>query len=66
VDGAAYYFQVIFAVDRVKAMVAQHPEWRTVEPFRSVLADDRTALAAMGEKGVLEIMAATHDGLTTD
>jgi phosphoglycolate phosphatase-like HAD superfamily hydrolase len=61
-----YYFQVIFAVDRVKAMVAQHPEWRTVEPFRSVLADDRTALAAMGEKGVLEIMAATHDGLTTD
>jgi haloacid dehalogenase-like hydrolase len=60
------YFQVLFAMDRVRAMAAQHPEWRTVEPFRSVLADDRTALAAMGEKGVLEIMAATHAGLTTE
>jgi phosphoserine phosphatase len=60
------YFQVLFAMDRVRAMAAQHPEWRTVEPFRSVLADDRTALAAMGEKGVLEIMTATHAGLTTE
>jgi hypothetical protein len=61
-----YYFQVIFALDRVKAMVAQHPEWRTVELFRSVLADDRTALALVGEKGVLEIMAATRSRLTTE
>ena len=60
------YFQIIFAMDRVKAMAAQHPEWRTIEPFRSVLADDRAALAALGEKGVLEIMAATHAGLTTE
>ena len=60
------YFQVIFAMDRVKAMAAQHPEWRTTEPFRWVLADDRPALAAMGEKGILEIMAATHAGLTTE
>jgi phosphoserine phosphatase len=60
------YFQVLFAMDRVRAMAAQHPEWRTVEPFRSVLADDRTALAGMGEKGVLEIMTATHAGLTTE
>lgn len=61
-----YFFHVIFAVDRVRAMAAQHPERRTVEPFRSVLADDRTALASMGEKGVLEIMAATHSSLTTE
>src|SRR6266851_4578795 len=54
------YFQIIFAMDRVRAMAAQHPEWRTTEPFRSVLAGDRAALAAMGEKGMLEIMAATH------
>ena len=60
------YFQVIFAMDRVKAAAAQHPEWRTTEPFRWVLADDRAALAAMGEKGTLEIMAATHAGLTTE
>lgn len=60
------YFQAIFAMDRVKATVARHPEWRTTEPFRSVLADDRAQLALMGEKGMLEIMAATHSGLTTE
>ena len=60
------YFQIIFAMDRVRAMAAQHPEWRTTEPFRSVLAGDRAALAAMGEKGMLEIMAATHAGLSME
>jgi phosphoglycolate phosphatase-like HAD superfamily hydrolase len=60
------YVQIAFAVDRVKAMAPQHPEWRTREPFRSVLADDRAALAALGEKGFLEIIAATHTGLTTE
>jgi phosphoglycolate phosphatase-like HAD superfamily hydrolase len=59
------YFQVAFAMDRVKVLAPQHPEWKTLEPFKWVLADDRAALAAMGEKGVLEIMAATHAGLTT-
>lgn len=59
------YFQVAFAMDRVKALAPQRPEWKTLEPFKSVLADDRAALAAMGEKGLLEIMAATHAGLTT-
>jgi len=59
------YFQVAFAMDRVKALAPQHPEWQTLEPFRSMLTDDRAALAAMGEKGLLAIMAATHAGLTT-
>lgn len=60
------YFQVIFAMDRVKAQADRHPEWKTLEPFRWVLEDNRPALAAMGEKGVLQIIAATHAGLTTD
>ncbi len=60
------YFQAIFAMDRVKATVARHPEWRTTEPFRSVLADDRAQLAALGEKGLLQIVAATHSGMTTE
>ena len=60
------YVQIAFAVDRVKAMAPQHPEWRTQEPFRSVLADDQARLAALGEKGFLEIIAATHTGLTTE
>ena len=60
------YFQVIFASDRAKALAARHPEWKTLEPFKWVLEDNRAALAAMGEKGVLEIMVATHAGLTTE
>ena len=59
------YVQVAFAMDRVKALAPEHPEWKELEPFRSVLADDTAALAAMGEKGLLAIMAATHAGLTT-
>lgn len=60
------YFQTIFAMDRLKAMAAGHPEWRTQEPFRSVLADDRAQLAALGEKGIVEMVAATHSGVTTE
>ena len=60
------YFQVLFALDRIRAMAAQHPEWRTQEPFRSVLTGDHAALAALGEKALLEIIAASHAGLTTE
>jgi phosphoglycolate phosphatase-like HAD superfamily hydrolase len=60
------YFQVIFAMDRVKALAARHPEWKALEPFKWVIEDNRDALAAMGEKGMLEVMVATHSGLTTE
>ena len=60
------YVQTVFALDRVKAMVDRHPEWRTTEPFRSVLADDRAQLALVGEGGMLEVITATHAGLTTE
>ncbi|MDB5486632.1 MAG: haloacid dehalogenase [Reyranella sp.] len=60
------YFQIAFAFDRVKAMAARHPEWRAQEPFKSVLSGDRAALAALGEKGFIEIIAATHTGMTTE
>ena len=59
-------FQVMFAFDRVKALAPQHPEWKTKEPFASVLKGDMAGVAATGEKGVLAIMAATHAGITTD
>ncbi|HEU5154621.1 MAG TPA: HAD family hydrolase [Gemmatimonadales bacterium] len=59
-------FQVMFAFDQVKAMAPQHPEWKTKQPFASVLKGDMQGLAATGEKGVLAIMAATHTGMTTD
>jgi phosphoglycolate phosphatase-like HAD superfamily hydrolase len=60
------YFQVAFALDRMKALSAQHPEWKDTQPFKAVLEADHAALAAAGQKGLLEIIAATHSGMTTD
>ncbi len=60
------YFQVMFAMDRVRAMAAQNPQWREQEPFKWVLTDDRDALGRIGERGILQIMAATHAGQTTE
>jgi hypothetical protein len=60
------YFQIIFAMDRVKALANQHPDWKRKQPFKSVLDDNRNTLAALGEKGFLQIMAATHAGLTSE
>jgi len=60
------YFQVFFALDQVKAQSPQHPEWKTTEPYKSALAGDMKGLAAAGEKGVMQLIAATHSGMTTD
>ncbi len=60
------YFQFAFAIDRVAALAPQHPEWETTQPFKAILDGDLDALAASGEKGLLEIVAATHSGLTTE
>jgi hypothetical protein len=60
------YFQFLFALDRVKALAPQHPEWKTKEPFASLLNGDvKTALAG-GERAMLEIVMATHAGMTTE
>ena len=59
-------FQLMFAFDRVKAMAPQHAEWKTKEPFASLLNGDMAGVAASGERGVLEIDAATHTGMTTE
>jgi len=60
------YFQLAFAFDRVKTLAPQHPEWQTEEPFASLLKGDVKAVAATGEKGAMQIVAATHAGLTTE
>jgi phosphoglycolate phosphatase-like HAD superfamily hydrolase len=61
-----YYFQLAFALDRVKALAPQHPEWQDQEPFKSALAVDLQAIFARGEPALAEIVAATHFGTTTD
>lgn len=60
------YFQFLYALDQVRQMAPQHPEWRRQEPFASILKGKSTALAAAGPKAVLEIVAVTHAGMTTD
>ena len=60
------YFQLAFALDRVKALAPQHPEWAAKEPFASLLKGDLKAALAGGEHAMLEIVMATHAGLTTE
>ena len=60
------YVQMAFILERVKALAPMHPEWKTKQPFQAVLDNDLRALAASGEKGLVELMAATHAGMTSE
>lgn len=57
--------QLYFALDRVKALAPQHPEWQQKEPFASLLRGDLKAAAAGGEHAIMELLMATHTGMTT-
>jgi phosphoglycolate phosphatase-like HAD superfamily hydrolase len=61
-----YYFQLAFALDQVKTMAPKHPEWKTKQPFKALLEDDKQALAAAGKDGLLQIMTVTHTGMTVE
>jgi len=60
------YFQLYFAMDRVKSLAPSHPEWNNIEPFKSVLADDIAGVMKSGEHGLLEIVNATHSGMDVE
>ena len=60
------YVQVAFALDQVKARASEHPEWKKKQPFKAVLDGDMKALAATGERGLVEIIMATHADMSTD
>jgi phosphoserine phosphatase len=60
------YTQLVFTLQRVHELAPQHPEWKTQEPFRSVLKGNMAGIAASGEEGALKLLAATHAGMTTD
>jgi phosphoglycolate phosphatase-like HAD superfamily hydrolase len=59
------YFQFLFALDRVKTLALQHPEWKDKEPFASLLKGDVKGVLAGGEKAIAEILMVTHAGMTT-
>ena len=61
-----YYFQLAFALDRVKAMAPDHPEWKNKQPFKAVLGNDLKGVMESGMKGLMEIVATTHAGMTTE
>lgn len=60
------YVQLFFAIDRVKALAPQHPEWKDKQPFKAVLDGDLKTVLASGERGLVELIMATHAGMTTD
>ncbi len=60
------YFQFLFMLDRIKALAPQHPEWKTQEPFASILKGDVKSALAGGEKALGQLMMATHAGMTSE
>ncbi len=60
------YFQLAFALDRVKALAPQHPEWQEKEPYKSALKSDLKGVLAGGEHALLELLAGIHTGMTTE
>lgn len=59
------YFQLLFAIDRIRELAPDHPEWKDQQPFKAVLDNDMKSLAAAGEHGLLELVMASHAGMTT-
>jgi phosphoglycolate phosphatase-like HAD superfamily hydrolase len=60
------YVQFAFTIDRVKELAAKNPEWKNKQPFKAVLENDFKALAAQGAKGAVQLVAATHSGMSSD
>ena len=60
-----FYFQLAFALDRVKALAPQHAEWKDKQPFKAAIEGDLKTVFASGEHGLLELMMAAHAGMTT-
>ncbi len=60
------YFQFFFAMDRIKALAPQHPEWKTTQPFKAVLEGDMKAVIASGKEGLLKLIMATHTGMSDE
>lgn len=60
------YFQLFFAIDRIKALASEHPRWKTEQPFKDVLEDNMEELAKHGEHGIVKLVMASHAGNNTD
>jgi phosphoglycolate phosphatase-like HAD superfamily hydrolase len=61
-----YYYQLAFALDRVRVLAPKHPEWQTEQPFRAALEGDLKTLFGGGEEALLKLVMASHAGNTTE
>lgn len=61
-----FYFQLFFALDQIKALAPQHPEWKNKQPFKAVLENNMGELMKQGKAGLLQIVAVSHAGMSTD
>ncbi len=59
------YFQLLFAIDRVKALAPEHPEWKDKQPFKAAIEGDMETLAKSGHEGIGELVMASHAGMST-
>jgi hypothetical protein len=60
------YAQGYFALDQIKTLAPQHPEWATEQPFAAILSGDQEAMQQFSEEDIGKLMAAAHTGMTTD
>ncbi|MCX7546655.1 HAD family hydrolase [Xanthomarina sp. F1114] len=60
------YFQLLFAIDRVKTLAAEHPEWKNLQPYKAAIEDDMKTLTTLGNHGLMQLLLASHSGMTTD
>src|SRR5262245_43987163 len=60
------YFQLAFALDRIKVLAPTHPEWKTTQPFKGVLEGDLKSVLASGPGALMQLVAVTHTGITTE
>src|SRR5690349_5245178 len=60
------HFQLRFALDRVKALAAEHPEWKTKPPFSKLLSTPKETNVAVSEQELMQIVMAAHSGMTTE
>ena len=60
------YFQLFYAIDRVKALAEENPEWKTTQPFQAVIENDLEALKEAGEEGLIKLVMASHGGVTAE
>jgi phosphoglycolate phosphatase-like HAD superfamily hydrolase len=60
------YFQFFFAIEQIKAMAPQHPEWKDNQPFKAILEGDMKTVMGGGEKALLQILKVSHADMTTE